>query len=128
VPTESFVLASAVDFLEPLSSRKSPYTQSRIAIFQDRTTLPVLHLLAVRRFGSWPEKFFPFWVDGDPTNETLENVALAERMPVVRRKLNLPSGPSYRKAWRRQNVDRVRRYTREAQARQALREALKHSF
>jgi len=118
--TEQFILELAVEFLEPLSRVRSPYTLSRLVVFEDRTTYPVLQLLAKRKFGSWSEDLFPFWIDGDYSNETLENVSLAQKERQPRRKLNLPGGPLYRKAWRSANKERIRRYVREAHAREEL--------
>jgi hypothetical protein len=117
--TEPFLLEQAVDFLEPLNAR-SPFTASRLAILKDGSTFPVLRLLAERKFGSWPEGSFPFWIDGDSSNETLENVALAPRLRTERRRLGLPGGPDYRKRWRAANRERVRQYGRNAALRRAL--------
>ena len=122
--TEAFLSDLVVDFLEPLSTTRSSYTSSRIAVLRDGSTCPVLTLLAARKFGTWEREFFPFWVDGDSTNETLENVDLAQRIPRVRRKLDIPKGPGYRKAWRALNRVRVRQYSRDATTRRILRKQL----
>jgi len=119
--TERFVMDLTTDFLEPLSPWGSPYTASRLAVLPDRSTIPVLRLLALKKFGSWAADEFPFWIDGDPSNETLENVALARRERATHRKLGIPSGPDYRAKWNAANRERVRRYVREAQARRVLR-------
>lgn len=118
--TEPFVSQLAVDFIDPLVEH-SPYTTSRIAVLKDGTPCSVLQLLAERKFGAVPEGHFPFWIDGDSRNETLSNVALAEREARARRKLKLPGGPDYRKRWRELNPERVLAYTRTAALRKALR-------
>jgi hypothetical protein len=72
---------AASAFLEPLGAqdRRTPYTTTRIAILKDGSTMPVLTMLARCKFGGIPKHVFPFWADGDHTNETLENVELAPR-------------------------------------------------
>jgi len=77
--TEEFVLELAEGFLEPLSRSHPPHTISRIALLKDGTTRPVLRLLAERKFGPLSRDALPFWIDGDPNNETLANVALAQK-------------------------------------------------
>jgi hypothetical protein len=74
--TDPDLLRLASDFLPPLAGR-TPFTESRLAVLPDRTTVPVLFLLAVRKGGWDPETHFPFWLDGDSTNETLSNVGFA---------------------------------------------------
>ena len=77
--TEQFIEEIVKEYLPPLSLR-SNFTSSRLAILKDHTTKPVLTLLAEKKFGEWNrDDAFPFWIDGDPTNETLSNVALAQR-------------------------------------------------
>jgi len=122
--TEPFVLQLADSFIDPISFQRAPHTISRLAVLKDRTTAPVLHLLAIRKFQKWSGDFFPFWVDGNPENETLQNVALAPRVLRTHRKLNIPKGLSYRRLWRAANRERVRRYAREAHLRRLLRAAL----
>ena len=77
--TEQFIIDMAEDFFPPLSLR-SDFTSSRLALLKNNTTCPVLTILAERKFGEWRRAdAFPFWIDGDSTNETLSNVALARR-------------------------------------------------
>jgi hypothetical protein len=117
--TEPFVLDLAVGgFLEPLAVR-TPYTASRLAVLADGVPTPVLGLLAKIAYGDFSSDLFPFWADGDPSNETLENVALAQRTRKTYRRLGL-SGPDYRKRWREANPDRARQYAVRAAARRAL--------
>ena len=113
MPTEPFVLELAREFLEPLS-RRSTFRSSRLAVLHDGSTTPVLELLARRKFPSgWSEEQFPFWLDGDRTNETLENVGLATRASTgrsgrQRSALGVPSGTKeYMRRWREANRERV---------------------
>ncbi len=117
--TEQYVVEHCVGFMEPVAPR-TPFTVSRLAILPDRTTCPVLLMLARKKFGEIPKDQFPFWLDGDYTNETFGNVALAPKERILHRKLGIPGGPDYRKRWRAANRNRVRRYTRESQDRKAL--------
>lgn len=52
----------------PSLTAKTPYTDSRLAVLSDGTTIPVLVLLAQQRYGSIPKGQFPFWLDKDPTD------------------------------------------------------------
>jgi len=114
--TESFIGDIATGgLLEPVG-RRSPFTMSRIAILADGTMKPVLTLLAERKFGTWDTASrFPFWIDGDRTNETLENVDLATRPASrasgrrrLRNSFGVPSGTKeYMTKWREKNRDRV---------------------
>jgi hypothetical protein len=85
MPTEAFLLSEAVDFHPPLGRKALPHLRSRLLVKPDRTTIPVLTRLAEEKFGVVPEGFFPFWLDGDPSNETLENVELAAKPSAVPR-------------------------------------------
>jgi hypothetical protein len=77
--TEKFILELATGgFAEPVG-RRSSYTCSRLAILADGTPKPVLLLLAERKFATWDSDRFPFWIDGDRTNEVFSNVGLATR-------------------------------------------------
>lgn len=110
--TEDFVLAAAKDIIEPIG-RKSAYTTSRLAILKDGTTKPVLLILAEAKFKDWSEDQFPFWVDGDYTNETSKNVGLATRSAKAsngpRNPFGVPAGTKeYMRLWRSKNKDKVR--------------------
>lgn len=112
--TEQFVLdLAAKGFIEPLSKR-SAFKMTRLAVLEDGSTVPVLELLARRRFPQgWAEEQFPFWIDGDRTNETLGNVGLATRASSgskrTRSAFGVPAGTKeYMKLWRASNRDRVR--------------------
>jgi hypothetical protein len=78
----------------------------------------VLVLLAEAKFAdTWSEDQYPYWIDGDHVNETLENVALAERV-VSRRDARTTSAPrsgtpEYMREWREKHKPAVR----ESQAR-----------
>jgi len=113
--TEQFLHEIALSFIEPIGKR-SAYTASRLAVLKDGSTRPVLLLLAERKFGTWPEEKFPFWLDGDRTNETLENVDLATRpsrptAPSGKRAKNPYGAPAgsreYMRRWRTANRERV---------------------
>jgi hypothetical protein len=118
--TEQFLVKMVLRFLEPVGKR-SVYTASRLAVLPDGTTVPVLFLLAKQKFGTWPEEQFPFWKDGDRTNEMLGNVELATRATRPKRgtqknKFGVPAGSKeYMKRYREENRERVRdsqkRYT-----------------
>jgi len=83
--TAEEVTAQAASFLLPLGNVWFAYTSSRVAVLKDGSTKPVLTLLAELRFPDWAaspallRRQAPFWKDGDLTNETLENVDLADR-------------------------------------------------
>ena len=83
--TEPFIVAMAIDFLPPIGRKLLSFTTSRLVVLPDRTTRSVLELLAERKFGGRiPKGYFPFWVDGDPKNEILDNVDVAAIPPVKR--------------------------------------------
>jgi hypothetical protein len=67
------------EVLEPVSDRNTP-TTSRLGILPDGTVVPVLVLLATLKFGEDfdEETHSPIWRDGNPRNETWDNVALRE--------------------------------------------------
>jgi hypothetical protein len=110
--TEPFVLDLVKEFLEPLT-RRSAFKMSRLAVLVDGSTIPVLDLLAKKKFGTWEEDQFPFWVDGDRTNETLSNVGLATKASSgagrTRSALGVPAGTKeYMKLWRERNKEKVK--------------------
>jgi hypothetical protein len=109
--TEPFLLE--YELLPPVGRRK-PWTQSRLAKVEDGTTVPVLRLLALEKFGPWREaERTPYWKDRDWRNETLDNV---EMLDVVEstgiRKVSafgVPAGSKpYLKAWREANPEKVK--------------------
>ena len=116
--TEQFIIDLAVGgFLEPVG-RKTTYVSSRLAVLSDGTTSPVLHLLALAKFATWPEDRFPFWIDGNRRNEMLSNVELAVRLSSAanrvaqrrkRRAKDAPKAgtPEYMKAWRAEHKTEV---------------------
>ena len=123
--TDTYILTISSGFIPPVSPGRTNFTTSRLAILSDNSTRPVLSLLAERKFGKWKRtEAFPFWIDGDPHNETLDNVALAQRERRPRRKLNIPPGDEYKNQWKRENRDRAVKYSRELDARKQLRELL----
>jgi len=85
--TEPFLVEMAIDFLPPIGRKLLSFTTSRLLVLPDRTTRSVLELLAERKFGGRiPKGYFPFWIDGNPENETLENVDVALTPPIKRLK------------------------------------------
>jgi hypothetical protein len=97
-------------YLPPLDP-KTPYTASRLAVFEDGTTMPVLTLLAEQKFGTISKGLFPFWLDGDPSHEHVDNVELAQATKREYRRLGL-GGPDYLHRWQEANRERVREHTR----------------
>jgi hypothetical protein len=76
------LVGEPIRVIDPLVPGRTRFTTSRLAVFADRTCVPVLIMLAVRKFGAKAlrrRRVFPFWADGDFLNETLENVELALR-------------------------------------------------
>ena len=99
--------------LDPISKRKK-YTTSRLVIQPDGTTVPVLRLVALEKFGPWSEvEWEPIWVDGDWTNETWDNVKLIERLVETKSRnsrYGVPAGtPEYYRRYRKANKDKVAR-------------------
>jgi hypothetical protein len=113
--TEGFLLTECSALLPPVGGRgKSAYTTSRLAVLRNGTTAPVLRLLAERKFSSWDEaERFPYWADGDHTNELLSNVELATRMGAgsprsKKGRLGAPAGSrEYMRLWQKANKDKV---------------------
>jgi hypothetical protein len=109
--TEQFL--ESYELLPPVSKRRA-YTMSRLAVLKDGTTMPVLRILAREKFEEWDEKeVFPFWVDRDWTNETLENVGLCPVLDKDAKRLassyGVPAGTKeYSKRWRAANVEKVK--------------------
>lgn len=100
VAPERFDPGDPVGYLDPIADGRTKFTRSRLAILSDGTTLPVLLLLSFRKYGKAPQEWepsglFPFWLDGDYKNETLENIELAVRPPKQYRRREL--GPQRRK-------------------------------
>jgi len=102
-------------FLMPLTRGRSRFTKSRLMVLAEGKSMPVLLVLAEAKFRKWDEQVeYPFWVDGDWTNETLANVSLAKKSASGTGRprtssLGVPSGTvAYMKAWRLKNPDRVR--------------------
>ena len=113
--------------LEPINKRKK-YTTSRLVVQPDGTTVPVLRLIALEKFGQWTEaEYEPIWKDGDWTNESWDNVVLMERVSETRDKRSsygVPAGtPEYYRRYRKANKDKIaaaqKRYN--ARKRDALR-------
>ena len=93
-------------------NKRKRYTTSRLVIQPDGTTVPVLRLLALEKFGPWQEiEFEPIWKDGNWTNETWGNVMLLERLSEVRDRRStygVPAGtPEYYRRYRKANKDKV---------------------
>jgi hypothetical protein len=110
--TEDFVLELAVGGFVEISGKKHPSRASRLAILADGTTAPVLLLLGRKRYVKITREQVLYWIDGDPSNETLANVGLATRSATGRRPRSSYGAPSgtreYMKAWREKNGERVR--------------------
>ena len=113
--------------LEPINKRKK-YTTSRLVVQPDGTTVPVLRLIALEKFGQRTEaEYAPIWKDGDWTNESWDNVVLMERVSETRDKRSsygVPAGtPEYYRRYRKANKDKIaaaqKRYN--ARKRDALR-------
>lgn len=73
-----------VKVVDPVALGKTPYTTSRLAVLPERLPVPILLHLAEKKFGRRPEEWkpaglFPFWIDGNPSNEVPENIAVAIR-------------------------------------------------
>lgn len=81
---EPRLLELVTTFSEPITvARRLSFTTSRVALLHCGTPMPVLELLAQLKFPTYdPRFFFPFWVDGDPSNEVLSNVDLAKKANV----------------------------------------------
>ena len=102
---------SGKKILNPISKRKK-YTTSRLVIQDDGTTVPVLRLLALEKFGPWSEiEYEAIWQDGDWTNETWDNVAVIQRLSETRDQRSsygVPAGtPEYYKRYRQKNKDKI---------------------
>jgi len=102
-------------FLMPLTRGRSRFMKSRLVVLDGGKSMPVLLVLAEAKFRKWDELIeYPYWADGDWTNETLANVSIAKKSAsgVGRARtssLGVPSGTTaYMKAWRLKNPDRVR--------------------
>lgn len=81
--TEPFLLELAVGgFIEPLGRPAIPHIASRLVLLgEGQAPKPVLRILAERKLGrELRSEEFAFWLDGDPLNETLENVSVARRI------------------------------------------------
>ena len=117
--------------LEPINKRKK-YTTSRLVVQPDGTTVPVLRLIALEKFGQWSDvEHEPIWKDGDWTNESWDNVALMDRLSETRDKRSsygVPAGsPEYYRRYRKANKDKIaaaqKRYnTRKRDALRAMKE------
>ena len=97
--------------LPPISKRKK-YTTSRLVVQPDGTTVPVLRLVALEKYGPWKEiEHEPIWIDGNWENESWDNVALMERPAEAssgRNKYGVPAGtPEYYRRYRAANKDKV---------------------
>ena len=114
--TEGYVLEQAEKgFIEPLTSSRSVWAKSRLAVLADGSTVPVLLLLARKKFPAWdPEVQTPFWKNGDWQTETFDNVDLMTKSVPKKREgrrneFGVPAGsPEYMKLWRLKNPDKMK--------------------
>jgi hypothetical protein len=103
--------------IDPPRLRRT-WSNSRLVIQEDGSTIPLLHILAEHKFGPWDASSQrPFWKDMDWTNECLDNVALTgvfgSRPQRPKNTSGFPSGsPEYYKWYRTQNKDKVRQWAK----------------
>jgi hypothetical protein len=108
--------------LDPPTQRYT-WTNSRLVLRPDNSTIPLLHVIAEHVFGPWdPREYFPTWKDMDWTNESLDNVQLVQKsIPRNQRPVNksgFPSGtPEYFKWYRQQHPEKVKQWAKDANAR-----------
>jgi hypothetical protein len=105
------VLLEFKKVLDPMNKRKK-YTTSRLVVQPDGTTVPVLRLIALEKFGPWEEAaYVPIWKDGDWENETWPNVILLERLSETRDRRStygVPAGtPEYYRRYRKANKAKI---------------------
>lgn len=110
--TEPFLTEEYARFIMPIS-RKNAWTMSRLAVLPDGSTMPVLRILALRKFGEYEEdERFAMWIDGNYHNEVMDNVILMDRkIEATKRRSSygVPAGtPEYRRRYQAANKERVR--------------------
>jgi hypothetical protein len=101
--------------IDPPRIRKT-WSNSRLVIQEDGSTVPLLHVLAERVFGPWdPSTHYPVWADMDWCNESPENVKLIARTLSTRHRpkneTGFPAGSAeYFREYRKRNPERVREW------------------
>jgi len=96
------------------------WTNSRLVLCPDGSTIPVLYIIAEHKYGAWdPNEYYPAWKEKGWTNESLDNVHLVKKaVPRNKRPANksgFPAGtPEYYKWNRQQHPERQREYSRTA--------------
>jgi len=101
--------------LDPPILRQT-WCNSRLVVQEDGSPIPLLHLIAERKFGPWdPRTHYPVWCDKDWTNESEDNVKLVEKFAqgsVQRNTTGHPAGsPGYHKAYRALHPEKVKEWS-----------------
>lgn len=120
--------------IEPPTRRRSRWG-GHLVIVSDGSTVPLLTLLAVHKFGPFDETMKPYWKDANPFNMRMDNVELMV-MKAPKKKAYTPQHivnaeekviagtPEYWRRYRLKNREKFNKYQRERarKAREALRE------
>lgn len=111
-------------------SRRSRWTSSRLVVWEDGTTTPLLTVFARLRFENYDEKLFsPYWTNKDPDDERVDNVSLMQFGASSQRAkkpntYGVPAGsPEYFKRYRSANKEKVAEAQRRYRAKQKERVA-----
>lgn len=122
LPPISIILSQFKTISDPVN-RRAGWTSSRIGIYPDGTTLPILHALAFEKYGPFnTHVFMPFWKDKNWANESWDNIELCERAlgntPPHRNPYGFPAGTKeYWREYRNRKREKIREYQRAAAAR-----------
>jgi len=113
--------------LDPPTTRLG-WTNSRLVVLQDGSTMPVLQIIAEAHEPWDPSEFYPVWADKDWTNESFDNIKLIRKAVHRTKRSNNKSGfpagtPEYFQWYRAQHKDRNKIYNANARAARREREA-----
>jgi len=114
--------------LDPPSPRIS-WTNSRLVVLDNGSTIPLLHVIAEAAHGFWdPNEVYPVWDDKNWTNESFTNTKLIRKAVGRTKRSNnttgFPAGtPDYYRAYRAKHKDRNKAYNAAARAKRRERDA-----
>jgi hypothetical protein len=115
---EVVALIDGRPMLPPPRLRRT-WVNSRLVGQDDGSTIPLVILIAEKKFGPWdPKAFYAVWKDKDWCNESMDNVILVAKSishEPRRNPYGVPAGsPEYYKLYRRDHPEKVKEWQKKA--------------